>query len=48
MVGGFGQRPKTTYYAPPDKINKYVVNKETSFRNKLRLWKKLLKRNKND
>lgn len=42
MVGGFGQRPVTTYYKPPDKLNKYIVNKETSFRNKKRLWNKLM------
>tara|TARA_R100000664_G_C2663396_1_gene78569 strand:+ start:104 stop:253 length:150 start_codon:yes stop_codon:yes gene_type:complete len=47
MVGKLGQRPKLTYDKPPDKINKYFVTNETSFRNKMRLWKKLLERNKN-
>lgn len=47
MVGKLGQRPKTTYYKPPDKVNKYFVTEKTSFRNKVRLWKKLLERHNN-
>ena len=36
-----------SYEKPPDKQNNFCVDDNTSFRNKKRIWKKLLEKNKN-
>ena len=44
MAGKVGQRQKMYYDKPPDKLNKFYVDKNTSFRNKKRIWNKLLQK----
>ena len=47
MVGKTGGKLVQRYYSPADKLNNFYVNEKTSFRNKKRLWRKLLQREKN-
>ena len=47
MVGKIGQCHVFSYAKPADKQNNFYVDNNTSFRNKKRIWRKLLQRKKN-
>ena len=47
MVGKAGQCHVFHYEKPKDKKNNFYVDDDTSFRNKKRIWRKLLQKEKN-